>query len=482
MLKLTYGIIGIFALSAACAPAKDDGAASSAAVVKGTDIHSPYANPSATYLNARRIDNLKTLGALPGVLTELAQKVDQPAPDGRISIDELVALNLQSLLPAERTVLPALWHLLECASGDPSTFTIPDVDTITVVDVSDAATTPQDPATITVQSLKADFQRSAERLEQLHDDDGDPKTISEADIDAGVVDPSYQAFEVAQMKAMKGIFRDRAGTKLAAKAKVTKPVDPPYSLPQLSTWGPASLGLSKIVEYTETRQADSATGNLVTTLTGHAGVKAVASVPNADQVLMVDDSGAETFVASGDFAVDPSTKTVEVWSGGDRIGSFRVAFPKIAPKDASVDLTKYVDFKLVKDDGKSILRYPITDSGSINGTVTACSFRFNDEGYGYVADDITARVATPSSSAAFGRYVLPAADGNVTVELYPEGVVKVTRANGWTGNAIYRNNRWVLPSSDLSFSFDPDANHLTVKRADGTTIFDGPLTGSLRTG
>lgn len=483
----------------ACQPEADDvpeGATRESGVVAGADVHSPNAKPDAAYLKSRRLENLTRLGALTGNLARFATEradgtLNPAAADGKLTLDELLALetpeNLAKLLPQERALLPSLWQFFETTKEEPTKLVVPAIDVILATDISEPATEPVEPASIPVTALKTELQRVAIRLEQAHDSDGNPKTITREDISAVLAAPSaFQPWEIAQIKAIELMFRERAGTKLVAKARVTAPAQPPYSIPAVITWGPASIGIAKTIEYKESRQMDVTTGTLKVSLVGHVSQNVKITTASANQLLFIDDeTGSETFAASGVLEIEAGTKTVEVWNNGTRVGSFRSELPKLVAADTNLDLSRFADYAFVLEDGTALKHISIEGAQTEAGFT--CSYEYSKDSYDrYVDEAIKKGAANPPFGVAAGRYVLPAASGSgsgdITLELYPEGIVMVSRADGWSERAVYRDRVWTLPDgSDLTFVFDAAANTVTVRKGE-TVIFSGALTATMRTG
>ena len=129
--------------------------------VQGSTIASPNVDKTKTYLSVRGIDTLMTLGALPGALGSLAQRVDgvigsKPA-DGRFSITEILRMEqpsyIRTLFPEERAALPALWALLETTPLDPSAVNAPGLPAFSPVDLSTPATVPIKPPKLEIATL-----------------------------------------------------------------------------------------------------------------------------------------------------------------------------------------------------------------------------------------------------------------------------------------------------------------------------------------
>ncbi|MBX3226589.1 MAG: hypothetical protein KIT84_31980 [Labilithrix sp.] len=498
MLRSTFGIAGVFAAFAlaACAPEGEAPAAAASngvSVVPGTSIESPNASPGASYLSSRNIENLRRLGALPGVLTQLARRTDgvlgTSEADGRVSIEELVALEqpgmIEQLVHAERQALPALWRLLEVSREAPSDVTVPAPDTIVATEVSDAATEPLEPATITIASLSTVLHRTAARLQSIHDSDGDKKTIAKADVQAALANPAgFQPWEIQQLEEIEPLFLDRAGTKLGARVHVTDaaPV-PTFNYPIVVSFGGASLGLAKGIEYVEKRVKDTTKGDLTVSITGHVIQRVMVTLTTPNQMLILEDgSDREAFVSAGVFETGAGTKTIEIWANGARVGSYRAKLPAITPVDATIDLTRFADYTFVFGPNATPLKRNNREtSTSDGGTKLHATFTHTKDTAWYSVDEsIIRECATPPLTVAPGRYAL---GDDLSLDLYPQGVITLVRADGWAERAIFRGNQWVLPSSsNLRFSYDPKTNQLTIKSAEGAPIFAGPLKGSMRTG
>lgn len=493
MLARTLKIFGLFGVLLACQQGSEETPVSASNLVAGADVHSPSANPTATYLKSRLLSNLTRLNALPGDLGRVAARVDSglgPTPgDGVLTLDELIAVDqhLDRLLPQEKAALPGLWKLLETTKDDPTAFTVPVLDTILVTDASDPpAAELALPASIDVASLKLEMQRIAARLEQANDSDDNPKTITPDDVAKTLASPvGFQPFEIAQIKAIGDIFRNLAGTKLKAKATATAPADFPYTSPSPLKWGSDSIGVFKAIEYLEHRKMDTVNGTLTVTLVGHVTQHEEVKIGTTnDQLLFISEAGDETFVPAGTVTMDAGIRTIEIWNNGVRTGSYRASFPKLGVEESTVDLSQFIDYQFVLGDtsGTALERHS-SDAGSQGSTAVECSFKWQKSGWDQASDVIRNGVATPGFGVSNGRYVIPYAGGDITIDLYPQGVFKVSRPDGYSQRAIFRNKVWTLPDgADLKLNFDPATGVLRIAKPDESPIFSGQLTGSFRTG
>ncbi|MFO0740633.1 MAG: hypothetical protein U0270_32350 [Labilithrix sp.] len=491
------GLVALFALAACTAPEAETTAADESdiiSLVPGSGIQSPNARHDATYLSVRSIENLRAVGALQGVLADLAARTDgiiATRPDGRISVQELLQIEkpgfVETLFPEEKAALPKLWALMETTNANPSVVTVPDANAISVDDLSTGATSPIEPANLGIDTLPSELQRTARRLELTQDSDGDSLTVTKADLSAAIANPSaYLPSEVDQLKAIQKLFLDRAGTTLSAKVRVNEPT---ASTSVLATWGPAQLSLQSSLAFTESRRKDNV--NLTTTVTGQVTQRAVVTLSSTVQILMLDTgTEKEALVASGQLQTDAGTKTVEIWQNGQRLGSYRTTLPALRAVSSSIDLSQYADYTFVLANGKALVRnatsYQQVYVGGSGGYSNDITFNYSTEApevelVPQASVDVT---NTPKPIVAAGRYSVPCgpAEGNVTVDIFPEGILRITRTNGSVQRAVYQNAQFILPNGDLRFNYSPDSNSLQISNSSGTVLYSGPLTGAMRTG
>jgi hypothetical protein len=275
--------------------------------VSGATISSPNANAAATYLSARRIDTLQSVGALRGVLENLALRVDgiianQPA-DGRISIKEILQIEkpgfIGTLFPDEKAALSDLWKLLETTNASPGAMTLPPLVSLSAVDISTPAGAPIVPTKLDIASLPLDLQLSAKRLELTQDSDGDPTTVTQADLAAAIATPGpYTTAEISDFKTIELLFLERAVTSLSARVQVTAPGS---TTTPLTTWGTASLDLFQSVEYSESRGRPYSNGSLGVTIQGHLVQKAVVTLAGSQKLVLLDETTEDEVVLGSGF-------------------------------------------------------------------------------------------------------------------------------------------------------------------------------------
>jgi len=184
---LTLAVSGI----ACAASTSDDGAVAGdesnltegMAPRAGSSIHSPSVDPSKTYWGSRNIIILQQVGYLTADEARIATRADgilvNTPPNGRLGVDELAVLESRSstLYPAERAVIPKLWRILEKAPAPKQTVPTPTIATTVV-----SSYPSQHPFKLPISQLAADARDVATRIELTQNDDGDPATISGADI------------------------------------------------------------------------------------------------------------------------------------------------------------------------------------------------------------------------------------------------------------------------------------------------------------
>lgn len=506
--RLALGVLPFFALQVvACSEPEEivaDTASATIHRIPGTSIASPNVDPSATYLSVRRIDTLEAVGAIPGELGALARRVDgiiasQPA-DGRVSVSELLQIEkpgfIETLFPEERAQLPALWKLLETTDDPATPVTLPALVTVDAVDVSTPAGSPIEPASLDIASLPARLQRTAQRLELTQDSDSDPTTITKADIAAAIASPGpYTPAEIEDMKTILELFLERAGTSLAARVRVPEPVS---TTATLATWGGATLGFVQRLEYSEQRGHTRFEGSPDGSLSVWIEARLVREAPvtlAGDQKLVVLDETRETesvVTNNGTLKTEGGVSTIEVWSGGVRTGIFRAELPAIATVDEKTDLSRYADYAFVTPSGATLIRNvaSATVQRSFSSTTWWAQFTYDTATRppsGRVDAEALEKLATPKPPVAPGRYEVDVPTvGTMQIDLYPEGVMKVTRP-GWEPQRA-RLYVWSHTKLDAQFSdrlralYDPKTNSLTIFFDGQRRLFEGPLTATLRTG
>jgi hypothetical protein len=209
-----YCLVASLTLAAsaiACAPSTNDEGAVTGdesnltegmAPRAGSSIHSPSVDPGKTYWGSRNIVILQQVGYLTNDEARVALRADgilvNTPPNGRLGVDELAVLESRAatLFPAEKAVIPKLWKALEKAPAPTQTVPTPTIATTVV-----SAYASQQPFKLPIAQLAADARAVAARIELTQNDDGDPATISGADI-AKTDRGSYLPQEAALFKGI----------------------------------------------------------------------------------------------------------------------------------------------------------------------------------------------------------------------------------------------------------------------------------------
>jgi hypothetical protein len=470
--------------------------------VAGSSISSPNAKASATYLTARRVDTLQQVGALTGTALDLASRVDgiianQPA-DGRVSVQELLQIEkpgfIETLFPEEKAALKKVWEMLETTRGVATNVTLPPNLTLEAVDVSTVAGAPIKPAKLAIASLDPTLATDARRLELTRNDDGDAETVTEADLDAAIATPGpYTPEEVKSFQAIKALFLARAGTALHAKLQVT---DPGATSKLLATWGPAKVTFDQVVSYQERRSRTFWSGNrssssLDVNITAGLNRAANVALPPNHFLVILDEASESEVVSKGGAIEKPAAgpSTVEVWSGGARLARFRAKLPAFASTQENKDLRDFGDYAFVTKSGAPLVR-----------NVTAAKMNGNsaDTVYATWSYDTTAKptpagaepwvlseLVTPRFPLPPGRYEVPVPSlPGLLVDLYPEGIVRVTRPDGQTTRSrlyIWQNTQFDVTFPDMFRTiYNPQTGELSVFQDGRPTLFRGPLTTAMR--
>lgn len=472
--------------------------------VQGTTIASATVDKTKTYMSVRSIGTLATLGALPGPLGTLAERVDgvigsKPA-DGRFSITEILKMEqpsyIRTLYPEERAALPQLWALLETTPLDPTPVPVPGLPTFTPVDASVPATMPIKPPKLEIPSLPAVVQPHARRLQIVVDSDGDPETITELDIDDPLGDPDpWTPEEIDAFKTIKQLFIARAGTTLTNAVQVPAPFD---GRGTVATLGTASLEIAQSLRYDETRSASFSRGSSDTALYVDLQARRSSSVSvnlgSASHVVLIDINSETERIVTGQLSWEFSgTAIAEVWSGGTRVGSYRLSLPTVSIVNEQINLKDYVDYQLLVG-GKPLAKNVISASVRYDSWSTSYNAAFNyfttalprPPGADTAALD---KLATPKSTLMPGRYefsVPSLGTGTAKLDISPEGIVSFTRPGGTAVRSsmyIWTYTKFNAQYPDrLRGLFDPRTNGLMVFFDGGTTLFNAAITGTHRTG
>ena len=510
----TWAFLGCISLaSGACAPteppsvaAEETDSLQSALLtrVSGAAIASPNVDKTKSYLSSRRIDTLDVLGALPGALGSLARRVDgilgAGGADGRISVSEIVRMEqpayVRTLYPDEKAALPGLWALLETSSGSPVSVRSPALPALPVKDQSKPPTVPIKPPQLPIDSLPAGLQPAAHRLEMIEDSDGNPDTITEADLSDPLRNPApWTAAEIDAFKQIKLQFVARAGTTLDYALQVPAPGTTTVTA---VTLGAASLVVEQSVRYEERRSVlflplDTTNPSHIELLAQRAA-KVRAYLGSATHLVLLDINSEEERVVTDELSWEFSgTAVAEIWSAGTRLGSYRLSLPKISPASDEVYLDDYVGYRLMAD-GRPLIRN--LSRAYADETYSYSSYRTThtfDQATLPPPSSISNKaldvLATPLQNLRPGRYEF-GVPGLGTVrcklDISPGGFVFFTRPGEAQQRMVIMTGRKSLfraPYLDgLEVEFDPATGNVKLGYYGSSALFDAPVTDADRTG
>ncbi|HTL35808.1 MAG TPA: hypothetical protein VL326_21910 [Kofleriaceae bacterium] len=401
-------------------------------ILKGSDIPSQYVGSNKHYLTSRRIDMLEQLTALKDVLASTAHRADGiianlPA-NGRLEAAELVRMEssqiLPTLFPEEQQALPKLWALLETAGGTPTAVNVPAVD----LTITEQLTQPGGltfPTSIAINTLPTDLQTVAKRVQLVFNGDSNATTIQVADIDKVLADPqAFTPAEVTQLNAIKLLFIERATSSEEAKAKMPEP----GQQSKTTSFGQMSLELVTNLVIHERRQVYAGTQQQwnVSLSLDQTNAVTLHSQANNKVLAIALDTGDETIfdqpdIVYGDHPV--GSVVIERYSmTGDRQETHQLALPPFQAGIVSTPATKVIDYRLFV--GTTELKknvYSTTQQGYY--WVVDARYEKTMQVIPGIDQSLVDAVATPKSPLPTGRYEVPTANGNVAVDLYPEGVV-----------------------------------------------------------
>ncbi|HEX5061967.1 MAG TPA: hypothetical protein VFV99_21510 [Kofleriaceae bacterium] len=440
---VTSSSLLVLGLASACStsddvwypPGSEGGKADAFTTIKGSDIPSQYVSASKSYLIARRIDSLKTAGALDMVEAPLADRIDgiiaNMPDDGKLHLAELVRMEdpaiFDSLFAAEAAALPKMWAKMEAPSTN-DLVTGPDVG-FGVLDMASPPGPAVPPASLAISSLATtDLQNAATRLQNVYNADNNTSTVQIADLDSGVANPgAFTQAEVTAFGTIKAVFREKAVA--VADATLVLSAGPgPFS--SNATLGPIGLQISGTTRIEEERNHYSST--LTLRLTAIQNQTAMATLPQGAQVLVINkDSANEVVFGSGAVpSLVAGPHVVEVWNGGQRVFVTNAVLPATT-KEQRIDLTDKLDYT-VTTALAPLVRNVV--SATYTGSQFNAKFSYDKTAVQpMVAPNATAlqRVATPKVNIPVGRYTF----SNVQTQLlvFPNDVLWIQR-----GNAMYR--------------------------------------------
>ena len=434
---LKIGSILLLALASACASSPDDsiwmpaggagGKADGFTTIKGSDIPSAYVDASKSYMIARKIANLSTVGALDATETKLAGRIDGiianlPA-DGQMSLAELVRMENptinSSLFADEKAALPKLWKLMEAPDSNDTLYG--PKDNFGIVDDSAPPAAAVPPASLAITSLATALQDPATRLENVYDSDGDTTTVTLSDLAMGVANPaSFTPTEVTAFGTIQAVFRTQAVATSAAQIVVSPG---PGTVDTTGSLGGASYRITGTVEIDEDRNLNYTT--LTTTLVAKQSLAANATLPTGAQVLVINqDTGAETVFGAGTVPSFPGGEYLyEVWKAGARSFSTNAELPAMTTQ-STIDLGNDLDYTLTSG-LTDLVRNVRATTGS--GYTTSMHATFDTAAVtppAMVDANVVKGMSSPTVTLPVGRYSFP--QQNVVLYVYPNNVVWVS--------------------------------------------------------
>ncbi len=507
------GLVLLVLSAVACSREEDDGitAVSESDVISrvpGASIASPNAKPGATYLSARSVDLLAEVGALPDDVAALAYRVDgiianQPA-DGRYSVAELLQIEkpgfIETLFPAEKAALPTLWSMLETTNDAPANVVVATSAPFKATDLSVLPGTLAKPASLVIASLPSALRDSCTRLQLTRDSDTDPTTVTEADLDGAIATPGpYTPADIKAFEATKVLFIEKATSTLAARVDVPAPF---RTTKTVATFGAVKLVATESLEYGERRSATffsahgTGSGSISVQLEARTEGSVAFETPGNQKVVILEEATEHEQIANaGPLTLSGGTATIEVWSNGTRLGSFRATLPAAEPKSDRVDLSQFADHAFVAG-GASLVRSVVEAKqeykswwnrhfGSESSVSNWASFTYDVAAVaptGEVNQQALAALATPRFGVLPGRYEVPIANvGAVRFDLYPEGVLRITHPNGQSERAsLYAWNnvtKFTGNVGDLRIIYDGQTMSISKN---SSVLFEGPLTAAHR--
>jgi hypothetical protein len=459
-------------------PPTSSGKADGSTIIEGSTIPSQFVDASKHYLTGRRIDTLDSVGALIGTPGSVARRADGiianlPA-NGRMEAAELARMEnpeiFATLFPEEQMELPKLWAILEAPFPAVQVNALP-LD----LAITDKRVEPSGlvvPPSLLINSLPAEFQTLAKRVQLVFNADANAATIEIADIDNVLVMPqAFTPAEVEQLKAIRLIFIERATSDCEAKVMVPAPGHQSAT----TTFGMMSLELTADIAIRERRTLYASGWNAQFGI--DADLAATLTSPPGGRVVAIElGSGGEFIVEDGRIDTRQSTQLViERWVNGVREESHDLALPPINSGHKRLDLLPFVDFALVTQANVPLVKYPV-DTPAANATIVDFEYGVTANPNPLVDLNKVASVATPALAIPTGRYSVPLQGlGNVAMDVYPGSVVFISgiKANpAWSNEKmLYANvngstTRKFTPStSELSAWWYPGNSARTIVRA-----------------
>lgn len=412
-------------------------------------VTSRFADAGKTYLPRRNLWLLSHLGALSAAEASVAKRVDgiianRPA-DGWVSVDELIRAEQGDKWPAflddEQALFPNLWALMAAPAEkgpDMADFSLPKPE-----DLSTSATSAV-PLVLTIAELPPELQTTARRLERLFDQDGNDDTVAVADAEAAIAQPSaFTPAELADLQKLAALLRARA-TNIAGRALVRVPA-PEKTEHKLYDDRGLSIVATRSVSFSGSRTVGIGPVGwrgpfppdlpVHTKVTMNVSQEAVLSPPPGVTVVIVQSTG-ETCVfeaptqlsTTKHLCVEKTPVAIELWKGGQRVGSSFALLTYAHTNTFAVDVSTYADYDFVLPDGTQLVQnWTRTEKGDgytgLRGAKAEFVYERAPRQVPGVDAAIVAKTAPPTFELPFGRYRVRFGDDVFEAEIKPNGIV-----------------------------------------------------------
>ena len=295
--------------------------AESSAPRSGSTIDSPSVDPAKRYWGARSLRVLRAVSALTATEESVARRADgiiaNTPPNGSLGVDELARLespeHSSSLFPEERAAIASLWRLLEIASVPPT-------------NVAPARLSPSEQAPKLATRIPA-TSTTARRVQLTCNDDGDPSTLSSADVACAYADRgSFTPTEVRELGVLlRAIAQASPAPERAARTTEAT------TTTTIHASGRAKLVLELATEILgEWRMAQPF---VVPGVRGRARLLVEPAGDTSLALVRLDaQTGAERVISVGEDVLGHGTGArVEVWSSGKRVAEVELVRAGVQP-------------------------------------------------------------------------------------------------------------------------------------------------------
>lgn len=324
------GLLVAGSLVAGCAGAHEDVTSDASElqvrprVASGSELDSQFVDPAKKYVSFRSIARLAELGALPGPLRELADRVDGsvatgPA-DGTMTIEELVMLeHTSSVFPEERERLRQLWPLFEVGS---EVLSLAPADPKLVEKASETFW----PARldrvrgVPIRTLASNLQPIASRLELSIDSDGDRATVSLDDL-ANATPEHLAAFRPDEIERLPQITEAAHAFAVQGlgNGEYILDVPEPRSTKTSFDVGPVRLVAEETLQILEFKTGPIDSINAARIVLRHAYAAQWETLPDVSLNVIDIAAGSERASPFGSGGL-----VLEVWKNGTRVAHRRV--------------------------------------------------------------------------------------------------------------------------------------------------------------